>query len=240
MVSMLRSVTHHTAASPSPSNSIGPGSQVVPSDRDTRRDPRPVSSGVRTNTTTNDWSWLDSYATTLPSTGVVVAASRDPTLKPVPPERGEDGAVAGGLDRFVARPVELDRSERRRDERRRERRGDRDAPSSGKGHRRRRGVSLAPLVVEHRHHAIAELGRRRPLHRGPEHLQPVVERLQLATARATPSEMLADLEVFGVARRTEHEVREERAHVLTRRHAPPPSRIRCPTPASPADAGAPP
>ena len=60
MESMLRSVTHQTAASPSPSNSIGPGSQVVPSERDTRRDPSPIRWGVRTKTTTNDWSLLDS------------------------------------------------------------------------------------------------------------------------------------------------------------------------------------
>ena len=51
---MFRSVTHQTAASPSPSNSIGPGSHVVPSDLDTRSEPLPVTSGVRTNTTTKD------------------------------------------------------------------------------------------------------------------------------------------------------------------------------------------
>ena len=220
--SMLRSVTHHTAASPSPSNSIGPGSQVVPSFRDTRRDPSPGELGGPDEDHDERLVVAGLVRDDAPGDRCRGRRLEGPHLEARPSERGQDRAVAGGVRGRVSVPARAgSRRRRRRRTRARARRRRRCARLGDEGSTPCRRL-LDPLIGQDRHHAIVELRRCGAFQGRPEHAQAVLQRLQLPTAGGTPPEVSTDDEVVGLRRRPEGELREEGTDVVTRRHGPPP------------------
>ena len=223
---MLRSVTHHTAASPSPSNSSGvPGSHVVRRSETRGACPRPraPACGRRPRRTT-DRGWI-----------------RRPRRSRIRVDRRRSGAIRRGSPCRRGWRARSDSSSRPRPRRgraraatprtRRRRAPGRAMPRPRPSHAR--GVGRGSVRSGSRAHSSDSTvdtrswssGGSRPLERRGEHLEAVAQRLQLAPARGAPAQVPANLQVVGSVQRPQGEVGEERPDVVTRRHVrPPPAR----------------
>jgi hypothetical protein len=214
IVAMLRSVTHHTAASPSPSNVIGP---VRPGHEE-----RSVTHQVRrANEDQDERLVLAGFIGDDAAVDRPVARSLEwSNLESRASQCGQDPPEARGVPRGIPGPTELYQPERRGDDRDGERSGKRDAPALG-AEPARPSVSLhlRPLLRQHVHHTAVKLGGGGALQRRGEHAQSLVDRDQFAAARSAAAKVPPELELIPSLERAQDEIGELGAHVVTRHRA---------------------